>query len=208
MAMVTIDNLKVTRNGRTICAVGHLVINEGARLGVIGDNGSGKTTLLRVIAGLEHRFSGQCELAVPSHQRVYVHQRPYLFRGTVLFNVMYGLRARHVTRSQARRRATAWLQRLGADGLAGESVGHLSGGERRRVALARAMALEPALLLLDEPLAEMDDRGAGRLLEAIEQMEATTVVVASPTPLAERWCRRHVQLKSTTHLPADPVRAT
>ena len=150
--MIEIKDLQVVRSGQTICCVDQLAVSEGERLAVIGPNGSGKTTLLRVAGGLEIDFAGCCTVGVPHHQRTYVHQHPYLFRGTVLSNVRYG----QPTRSRQEALAQGWLDRLGVGDLAHRSTENLSGGEIRRVALARALTCEPKLLLLDEPLAELD----------------------------------------------------
>ena len=92
--MIEIKQLQVTRGGKTICAVEHLMAKSGERLVVVGPNGSGKSTLLRVIAGLIVDYSGQCEVSAGSRERTYVHQQPILFRGSVLSNVRYGQQGR------------------------------------------------------------------------------------------------------------------
>ena len=154
--LIQIKDLKVVKNGRTICSVPEILVNEGQRLAFIGKNGSGKSTFLRVLAGFEKDCLGTCKISAPKKERVYVHQSPYLFRGTVLFNVKYGLRARRYSHRTSEKVARQWLEALGAQGLAGYRVHELSGGEKQRVALARAFSLEPRLLLLDEPLSELD----------------------------------------------------
>jgi len=138
---------------------------------VVGPNGAGKTTLLRAIAGLEPLQRGRITIdgAVvedaargvrlpPEERRVgVVFQEHRLFGNlTAVENVAFGLRARGVGRAEARRRAGEWLERLGAGQVAGRKPAKLSGGEAQRVALARALVTEPAVLLLDEPLAAVD----------------------------------------------------
>lgn len=179
--MIELNDLKVTKNGTTICAIDRLSVAAGGRVGIIGENGSGKSTLLKVLAGLEQEIEGSCKVQIPPGDRVYVHQQPFLFRGSVLSNVMYGLRSRGVGGAECQRRARAWMDRTGVLALAESSSAHLSGGERKRTALARALAVEPGLLLLDEPLADLDNDGVARVLEVLGELSETTVVVASPT---------------------------
>jgi molybdate transport system ATP-binding protein len=138
---------------------------------VVGPNGAGKTTLLRAIAGLEPLQRGCVTVdgtvvedagtgvrLPPEERRVgVVFQEHRLFANlTALENVAFGLRARGVTRPEARRRSAEWLERLGVANVAGRKPAKLSGGEAQRVALARALVTEPAVLLLDEPLAAVD----------------------------------------------------
>ena len=138
---------------------------------VLGPNGAGKTTVLRALAGLLRLASGRVMLdgrvlEDPARRiRVPVERRPVgmVFQDYLLFphmsaveNVAFGLRARGVRRSAARRTAHAWLERLGLPDAADASPRTLSGGQQQRVALARALATDPRLLLLDEPLAALD----------------------------------------------------
>jgi len=182
-AIIDLSSLRVVKNGRSICEVPRLTVQPGERVAIIGANGSGKTTLLRVLAGLESDFQGQCELHAEPSQRTLVHQIPYLFRGSVLSNVSYGLRARGQSRSTAANAALECLQRFGIGHLASRRTRNLSGGERRRVALARAVVLDVRLLLLDEPLADLDDGGIESLCRALAALPDTTVVTTSPTKL-------------------------
>lgn len=181
--MLRIRNLKVEKQGRAICSVPALTVDRDERVAVFGPNGSGKTTLLRVLGGLERELAGECQIEAPLRQRVYVHQAPYLFRGSVAFNVGYGLAARGVPRQEQDEVVQHWLKLLGVDHLARRQPHGLSGGERRRVALARALAIGADLLLLDEPFAELDSDGIAAVCRALEELPATTIVLASPTPL-------------------------
>jgi tungstate transport system ATP-binding protein len=174
--MIEVSGLRVEREGKTICAVDQLNIEPGSRLTVLGSNGSGKTTLLRVMAGLTNDYSGTCCVAIGRRELTYVHQHPLLFRGSVLSNVRYGQRP-------GGRDALEWLRLVGMEHLAARSTSNLSGGEIRRIALARALAVEPRLLLLDEPLAELDNQACEIVCQLLSDLPQTTMVVASPTPL-------------------------
>lgn len=182
---ICIERLSVGREPHIFCRVRELQVAVGMRLGIYGGNGFGKSTLLRVLAGLEKRYHGQCEVAASVRDRVYVHQTPYLFRGTVRSNVEYGLRARAVFAAERNSQSDVWMERLGITALANRAVDRLSGGERRRVALARACVLDPALLLLDEPLADLDEDGVECVRNALQALDRATVLIASPAPLPE-----------------------
>lgn len=178
--MIEIHELRVVKDDHPICAVDELSIEKGARVAIVGPNGSGKTTLLRVLAGLEPKFSGNCRIDAAPFDRVIAHQSPYLFRGTVLRNVCYGLAARRMRRAARKSLAREWLDRLNVGHLAGRNTRQLSGGEARRVALVRALILRPQLLLLDEPLAELDQVGTSLFASALGQLAESTILMTSP----------------------------
>jgi len=160
-----------------------LSVGAGETVAVLGPNGAGKSTLLRVLAGLEPLTEGRIELdgevlaaagsnpgggPRPKSIDVAVEERSVglVFQDRALFahlsaldNVAFGLRSGRrprLGRSPARARASAWLDRLGLSDRAGAKPSELSGGQAQRVALARSLAVEPKLLLLDEPLAALD----------------------------------------------------
>ncbi|MEU1279776.1 ABC transporter permease [Streptomyces sp. NPDC005805] len=142
-----------------------LAAEPGTTIAVVGPNGAGKTTLLRALLGLTPRAHAKLRLggtdvtALPPHRRrvAWVPQDGALFPHlTALANTAYGLRAQGVHRAEARRDAQAWLDRLGVGHLGHRKPPQLSGGQAQRVALARALAARPRLLVLDEPLAALD----------------------------------------------------
>ncbi|SEE06264.1 ABC transporter permease [Streptomyces sp. TLI_105] len=137
----------------------------GTTIAVVGPNGAGKTTLLRALLGLTPRAHAHLTLGttdvtgLPPHRRrvAWVPQDGALFPHlTALANTAYGLRSQGVARAEARREAQTWLDRLGVGHLAHRRPTQLSGGQAQRVALARALAARPRLLVLDEPLAALD----------------------------------------------------
>jgi ABC-type sugar transport system ATPase subunit len=167
-----------------------LQIAQGERLVVLGPSGSGKTTLLRLIAGLEMpdhgtiRIAGQEMRGVPPHRRdvAMVFQNPALYPHLNVFeNLTFGLKARGMSRSERQRRVDAVADLLGLIRLLGRRPAELSGGECQRVALGRAVAREPKVLLLDEPFSGLDDplRAAlrGELLELHRRFGSTLVHV-------------------------------
>ncbi|WP_028813629.1 ABC transporter permease [Streptomyces flavidovirens] len=142
-----------------------LAAEPGTTIAVVGPNGAGKTTLLRALLGLTPRAHAELRLgdtdvtALPPHRRhvAWVPQDGALFPHlTALSNTAYGQRVQGVPRGEARRAAQQWLDRLGVGHLAHRRPAQLSGGQAQRVALARALAARPRLLVLDEPLAALD----------------------------------------------------
>jgi ABC-type sugar transport system ATPase subunit len=167
-----------------------LKIAEGERLVVLGPSGSGKTTLLRLIAGLDTpdrgtiRIGGQETFGVPPHRRdvAMVFQKPALYPHLSVFeNLEFGLKARGMSRNERRARVHDVAVMLGLERLLYRRPAELSGGESQRVALGRAVAREPKVLLLDEPFSGLDDphRAAlrGELLELHRRFGSTLVHV-------------------------------
>lgn len=157
-----------------------LDIARGAFVAIMGPSGCGKTTLLRMLAGLEKPTTGRILLDgqevndMPPWQR----RMPLVWQNYALFpflsvidNVAFGLRNDNVAKPERRRRAMAWLERLGIGALADRSPTTLSGGQAQRVALARALVLEPEILLLDEPLSALDANMVVRMQTELAQLQ-------------------------------------
>ncbi len=188
--MIRVRDLVVRFGDVVALDLPELEIEAGERLGIEGPNGSGKSTLLRTLAGLQTPSSGRIE-GLPARGRVVlVHQRPYFFRGTAEANVAYALRLHGRPASGAR----SLLERLGATALADRPASSLSEGEGRRVAMARALAARPEVLLLDESLSALDAEGRQCVRDLLEEQDCT-LVMAGPD-LADYPTRRIARLQS------------
>ncbi len=199
--LIALRDVRVRRGGRVVLDVSALTVARGERLAIVGPNGAGKSTLLQVMALLlapergEVRFAGERVDAgrnpVPTRRRMaMVFQEPLLFDTSVFENVASGLRLRGVPEREVRARVTAWLERLGIAGLARRPARSLSGGEARRTSLARALVLEPELLLLDEPFSALDYPTRQGLLGELPGLLAaarTTAVLVTHDPVEALW---------------------
>ena len=162
---IAVENLS-KRFGAVAAITGvNLSVEEGELFTLLGPSGCGKTTLLRLLAGFYTadegtiRFGDRVVNDVPPHERGIgmVFQNYALWpHMTVAENVAYGLKLRKVASSEIAQRVESVLARVGLAGLAGRYPGQLSGGQQQRVALARALVLNPQMLLLDEPLSNLD----------------------------------------------------
>ncbi len=152
-----------------------LTLHRGERLVMVGPNGSGKTTLLRLLHGLlPHDGQRLLHPLQPEGREpvgAMLFQRPFLLQLSVQWNVRVGLWLNGVPRAEHAQRSTAALERVGLAQLARRRARELSGGQQQRLALARAFALRPDILFLDEPTASLDP-GAKREIEAL--ITATT----------------------------------
>ncbi len=159
-----------------------MLVARGSRVAMLGPSGCGKTTIMRIIAGLELPDAGSVriggsEVSAPGHASAphtrgigLVFQEPALFpHMTVARNVAYGLAAGG---SAADTRVAEMLASTGLEGLGGRYPAELSGGQQRRVALARALAPAPARVLMDEPLTNLDAAARGQLLSLIDDLVA------------------------------------
>jgi ABC-type sulfate/molybdate transport systems ATPase subunit len=150
-------------------------------LAVLGPNGAGKSTLLRALAGLERPQAGAIEASVPGPATM-VFQRPIAFQGSVEHNLRVALLGLRLPRAEVASRTAAALARFGIEPLARRRAATLSGGELRRLALARAFARAPSVLLLDEPFDDLDTAAQEALsLDLRRAIEETDVGVAVVT---------------------------
>jgi tungstate transport system ATP-binding protein len=189
--LIRLEAVAKSHGNHEVLRVDRLEIHRGEVIGLVGPTGAGKSTLLRLSAGVETPSSGSLifhehafgskELPLAVRRRItLVFQRPLLLAGTVRDNVEYGLKLRQA--SQRHLRADALLKRLGLADLATRTARTLSGGETQLVALARALAVEPEVLLLDEPTANLDPARVGlveSVIKDVHSQNGTTVVMAT-----------------------------
>lgn len=184
-----------------------LSVGSGNVVALLGPSGSGKSTLLRVVAGIIPPDSGRIVVhgvdvtELPTHRRGVgmVFQDNQLFpHMSVLDNVAFGPKMAGVSRAERAERASRWLRRVGLAGFDDRRVTDLSGGETKRVALARTLAAEPSIVLLDEPLTGLDrelhDRLAIDLAEVLRDANATALLVTHDHDEAATIADRTVQL--------------
>ena len=183
------ENIRVSRGGTLLLDIPSLQIREGEILSLIGPNGAGKTTLLQTLAYLLKPFQGEIffkEKKVNSNHSAFeyrrklamVFQEPLLFDTTVFENVASGLKIRGMKGALIREKVRDNLDRLGIGHLSDRSARTLSGGEAQRASLARAFAIGPDVLLLDEPFANLDPPSRESLIEDLERILKKTQTTA------------------------------
>ncbi len=190
-SVLEVHDVAVAYDGRTVLDVPRLAVRRGEVLTLVGRNGSGKTTLLRlfgllipptrgrvVFGGEEVDFGSARPLLLRRRRMAAVMQEPLLCRMSVRRNVALGLRFRGLPEKELRRRVDVWLERLSISHLADRPASRLSGGEAQRTSLARAMALNPEVLFLDEPFAALDAPTRQSLLQEFRKVLADSEVTA------------------------------
>jgi tungstate transport system ATP-binding protein len=203
-AFIEAQDLCVRRGARAALEVEALQIQRAEVLALVGPNGAGKSTLLLALAGLIPLEEGRIWFGerrmedwdpLEYRRRIsFVFQEPLLLDLTVAENVALGLAFRGIPKAEAKTRSNLWLQRLGIGSLAQRRAAELSGGEAQRVSLARALVLEPELLLLDEPFAALDPPSRAGLIDdlsaLLERERRTTIVVTHDLKEATRLADR------------------
>jgi tungstate transport system ATP-binding protein len=190
MVTLTLEGVGYTVRGRRIIDSICVQLAAGARTVILGPNGAGKSVLLRLCHGLLQPTEGsvvwQAARAGNGVRQALVFQRPVMLRRSALANIAHALAVHGVGRRERAERSVAALSRAGLRHLANRSARVLSGGEQQRLALARAWALHPDVLFLDEPTANLDP-AATREVEAIIQAihEAGTKIVMTTHNLAQ-----------------------
>lgn len=190
-ALLTLHDLKKRYGERLLFDIDVLTLDAASAYVLTGANGVGKSTLLRVLAGLDTAqvgevvFEGKAVALHPYPQLlrraiVYVHQHPVMFSTGVAQNIGYGLAARGVPKARVAQLVEEAMEWAGVGYLRETDPTRLSGGEKQRVALARARVLQPRLLLLDEPTANLDGAAREQVIALIPTLleQGSTVVMA------------------------------
>ena len=207
--MLQIRNITLRFGERVVLDRISLHVQAGEIVAVLGASGSGKTTLLRVIAGLETPGAGTVWLAGANISATPVHRRGIgmVFQDNQLFphlsvaeNVAYALRVQGTAAPERQRRVRAALELVGLADFEARAVGQLSGGEAKRVAVARALVAAPQVLLLDEPLTGLDNALHARLLADLSALlrarGTTTLHVTHNRAEADAIADRVVEIKN------------
>ncbi len=200
--MIRLDQVGATLGGRRILDGVSLTVQPGQLVCLFGPSGCGKTTVLNVAAGLVRPDAGQVEVRAERLGYAFQDDRlaPWL---NVRDNLLLALSG-HWSPAEAAARTDRWLARLGLADAAAKRPGALSGGMRRRANLARALAVEPDVLLLDEPFAFLDDAMVETVQDLIRELSARATV------LLVSHVREHVARLGATIVPVagPPVRLT
>jgi len=175
----------------------------GECVGLVGPNGAGKTTLFLCLAGVYRRKGGTVRVAgldpaqkeqrrqLPAHVGiVFQNSDDQLFNATVLDDVAFGPLNLGLPPDEVRSRVTEALARVGLTGFEQRVPFHLSGGEKRRVALAGVLAMRPEVLLLDEPSIHLDPRGRREFIRLIQGLEVTRLIASHDLELILETCQR------------------
>jgi molybdenum cofactor guanylyltransferase len=194
-SLLQLRKLRKSVAGRLLFDIDEFTVPENTCIILSGQNGVGKTTLLKILAGLEapdqteiiyrgENLSWHAARRRLQRDIVYLHQHPYMFDCSVAENIAYGLRHARVPRARIQARVRQALEWAGLAHLAARNARHLSGGEKQRVALSRAQVLAPRLLLLDEPLANMDHEAREHAIFLIRRLksEGISSIVTSHEP--------------------------
>ena len=186
MLPLELKEVSFEAGGRTIIDRVSCVIAAGPRTVILGPNGAGKSVLMRLVHGLLQPTSGSVEwhgsqYGARGRQQAMVFQRPVMLRRSALANITYGLRLAGVSRTERELRARDVLEGVGLAGKAERPARVLSGGEQQRLALARAWALGPEVLFLDEPTANLDPASTRDIESIIVAIHASGTKIVMTT---------------------------
>ncbi len=178
-----VRDLTISYGGEPVLEAVNLTVEEGRFVSLVGPSGSGKASLLRAVIGLQQPLSGTIETDLARSQLGLLFQDDALLPWkTARDNVALGLAFNGMERNKALAEAEAWLERLGLAGFGDRFPRHLSGGQRKRVALAQVLAMKPRLILMDEPFASLDAIVRARVVKdvvALVERERISVLLVT-----------------------------
>jgi cobalt/nickel transport system ATP-binding protein len=193
-------------------------LNSGEGVGLIGPNGAGKTTLFLCLAGVLNIGAGIARLGgldpgEPKDRRrlpakvgiVFQNSDDQLFHTNVFDDVAFGPLNLGLTAAEVRSRVAQALEQVGMTGMDERVPFHLSGGEKRRVALAGVLAMEPEILLLDEPSMYLDPRGRRELIRVIDRLPVTKVIASHDLEMIRETCSRILMLDGGRLVADGPI---
>ena len=182
---LTLENATAHMRGKKLVGPLSLMLAPKGFTMVIGPNGAGKTTLLRLMHGLQRCSGGSVRWAVPEaharNRQAFVFQSPIMMRRSVADSLAYPLRLRGMSRAAAHKKVAACAESFGLADLLENWAPMLSGGEKQKLSLARALITEPDILFLDEPCASLDGRATREIETILQQVQArgTRLVMSS-----------------------------
>jgi len=187
--LIKIENIVLQRGGSTVLDISEFQVQQGRILALIGPNGAGKSTLLLMLAGLlkprqgKMYFQGlpvenRADLAILRRNAAVVFQEPLLLNSSVYENVALGLKFRRLKNEEIRKSTQSALDYFGISQLAKRSAKTLSGGEAKRVSLARAFAIKPQIILLDEAFNSLDPPSRETIIDDLRQILEETKITA------------------------------
>ncbi|MGS0674114.1 ABC transporter ATP-binding protein [Shewanella sp. 0m-4] len=191
-ARIIAQDLEMRFEGKHLFSAAKLVFEQNRVIHLQGDNGCGKTTLMKLLAGFIQPTSGTIQAQGFSiapwwrsnsitGKAIYLHQHPYLFEGSVLYNLTYPLRFLHADTQLLKARTEQAIDKAQLRHLLTQAASSLSGGEKQRLAIARAWIIQPKLLMLDEPTSNMDKHSQHLVLQMISDLkqQGTGMLISS-----------------------------
>jgi cobalt/nickel transport system ATP-binding protein len=219
IAIVANDLEFAFAGGPTVLRDVDFIIKEGETVGVIGPNGAGKTTLFLCLAGVLNVKASMLTVAgldpsdpaqrrrLPAHVGiVFQNSDDQLIQATVRDDVAFGPLNLGLPEDEVRRRVEEAIKHVGLTGLEDRVPFHLSGGEKRRAALAGVLAMKPEILLLDEPTMFLDPRGRRELAEFLTEIPATRLIATHDLEFVLKTCRRAILLDGGRLIVDGPAR--
>lgn len=202
---IKLEQIRKKYREALVLDIDELLIRKGEITGITGSNGAGKTTMLQIVAGLDLQYDGKVTYDGENidgevmEKMTLVFQKPYLFRRSVFDNIGYPLQIREWTRERIKERVAETSVLLGIEDLLTKKGHQLSGGEAQKVSMARALAIHPQLLLLDEPTSNLDPESVIRMEDAIlsynKEHKATVLIITHNMEQAERICQNQIRLE-------------